>query len=118
MTSVYRAGGDPRHRHAGGRTRHRTLLERVDFYLSYRASRDRIGTEALVSQLARLLDLGAVGLPEPRQMAIDGGMGGLAAQLASLSLRIRAGPDRMLEGSECRVVNMQPYGILSRRDEP
>ena len=65
--------------------RRRTLLERVNFYLSCRASPDRAGTEALVSQLARLLDLGGVGLPELRQMAIDGGKRGLAAQLASLS---------------------------------
>jgi hypothetical protein len=64
--------------------RRRTLLERVDFYLSYRTSPDRVSTEALVGQLARLLDLGAVGLPELRQMAIDAGKGGLAAQLASL----------------------------------
>ena len=61
------------------------LLERVDFRLSYRVSPDRAGTEAFVSQLARLLDLGAVGLPEVRQMAIDGGKRGLAAQLANLS---------------------------------
>ena len=65
--------------------RRRTLLERVDFYLSYRTSPDRAGTEAFVRQLARLLDLGTVGLPEVRQMAIDGGKRGLAAQLASLS---------------------------------
>jgi hypothetical protein len=65
--------------------RRRALLERVDFYLAYRASPDRVGTEALVSQLARLLDLGAAGLPELRKMAGDGGKGGLAAQLASLS---------------------------------
>lgn len=64
--------------------RRRTLLERVDFYLSYRARPDRAGTEARVSQLARLLDLGTVGLPELRQMAIAEGKGGLAAQLASL----------------------------------
>jgi hypothetical protein len=61
------------------------LLERVDFYLSYRTSPDRVSTEALVGQLARLLDLGAVGLPELRRMAIDAGKGGLAAQLANLS---------------------------------
>lgn len=55
--------------------RRRTLLERVDFYLSYRANPDRADTEALVSQLARLLDLGGVDLPEVWQMAIDGGRG-------------------------------------------
>lgn len=65
--------------------RRRTLLERVDFYLSYRARPDRADTEALVSQLARLLDLGTVGLPELRQMAAEAGKNGLRAQLASLS---------------------------------
>ena len=76
--------------------RRRTLLERIDFYLSYRA-----GTEALVSQLARLLDLGAVGLPELRQMAVHGEKGGLAAQLASLS----SGSARVLTG--CHLTGCQ-----------
>ena len=64
--------------------RRRTLLERVDFSLSYRARPDRADTEGFISRVASLLDLGAVGLPELRQMAIDEGKGRLAAQLASL----------------------------------
>ena len=65
--------------------RRRALLERVDFYLSYRARPDRAGTEAFISRVASLLDLGAVGLPGLGQLAIDEGKGGLAGQLASLS---------------------------------
>jgi hypothetical protein len=65
--------------------RRQAFLERVDAYLSYRARPEGAGTEALIGQLARLLDLGEVGVPELRQMAVQAGKSGLAAQLASLS---------------------------------
>jgi len=48
------------------------------------SSKRQADTEGFISRVASLLDLGAVGLPELRQMAIDEGKGRLAAQLASL----------------------------------
>jgi hypothetical protein len=48
------------------------MCKRISAISSAGETDEASGTEALVSQLTRLLDLGVVGLPELRQMAIDG----------------------------------------------
>lgn len=60
------------------------LLERADAYLSARGRPDRDDVQMRVAQMARQLELGPVGLPELRHMAVHAGKSGLAAQLGDL----------------------------------
>jgi len=60
------------------------LLDRADAYLGARGHLNRNNVQAHVTQLARQLDLGPLGLPDLQHMASNAGKDGLAEQLRDL----------------------------------
>ena len=69
---------------ADEQVRCQALLERADAYLSARGRPDRDDVQARVTQVARQLELGPVGLPDLHHMAVHAGKHGLAGQLSDL----------------------------------
>jgi hypothetical protein len=67
------------------RVRRQVLVERIDMNLSRRARPDQTEVQALITKIARQLDLGDIDLAALQQLAADAGKTSLAAQLSSLA---------------------------------
>jgi hypothetical protein len=65
--------------------RRQVLVERIDMNLSRRARPDQTEVQALITKIARQLDLGDIDLAALQQLAADAGKTSLAAQLSSLA---------------------------------